>query len=166
MRTLIIALLLLALPAGATDHVTIAIRTNQFDTPAMGRLFVKLGEHVAPKHLSDSLHGIKTTGWIKGGQWVQYTNTQGHVFMVNNFRKSELEVTTRTHQYGPIYNGPDGEPTRDLTNTVHHGRTVNAARITDVRNGASQAALKMSINQNPTAELASWGLFAIKDDDE
>ena len=166
MRTLIVALLLLALPAGATDHVTIAIRTNQFDGPKMVKLFTKLGEHVAPKHLSDSFHGLKDKGHIKGGQWIGYTNAQGHVFMVNNFRKSELEAATTTHQHGQEYTDENGDTVRDVTNTVTHGRTVSAARLLEVRDGSSQAALKMSINQNPSAQLASWGLFAIKEDEE
>ena len=161
MKKLILALALLATPAIAEDHVTIAIRTNQFDGPRMVKFFTDLAEHIAPKHLSDSYHGIKTKGHIKGGNWVAYTNTQGHVFMVNNFRKSELEKVTKTYQYGV-----DGEGNQIVTNTINHGKAVSQARLTEVRGNASQSALKMAISSSPRAKLTEWGLFAIRDEED
>ena len=149
----LIALLLLCTSLHATDNVTIAVRTNQFSQADMLRLFEKLNEHVAADKLSDNKHGLKTIGSVRGGNWLTYTNTSGHMWMVNNFRKSELEDTTYTKQR-------DGSG--EVTNIITHGKTVDAARIADVINGASTNAIKIEINSSFGSQMTEWGLFQVK----
>ena len=154
MKTLLILLIMLCpLLSSATnrmDEISIAIHTNIISSPQYSRFMVFLGQQSPTNQLSDFYHGIKTTGWIMGGEWFPLYDPQGKTWMCQNFWRWELE-TPKT-QYQTDTNGV-------VTNTIHYGLPVNAARIATMKGAAAPGVIKMSDGEmTGTAQFIDWGL--------
>lgn len=123
----------------------------------MIKLYQSLGEHAPADMLKDDYHGHSNKRkHILGGPWVQYTNSIGKVWMINNFVKRELEKP-RT-----IY---DQDQDGNVTKTNTYGKAVNADRMDEVSQGLNNGQFRMAVTNAPKNALKSWGLFPLITED-